>query len=207
MAQIRLQIKETVASGLPPVCIVCGRPAVTHVRKTFLWRPGWTSWLLLSSLFLTLFTLMVLLPLFIVVVVVSLARTRHRAVETPLCALHRHYWGWRGFWLYFPLLVIVVAVLGECALMLNKLIEDEPFRWLFGGSIVMFVLWAIVAAVLHSSTIRASEISDTEITLHRVDRFFVESLRHDRGEARQRQRPEPAWPDYDPYPRSASAKK
>ena len=162
---------------------------------------------MLSSLFVTLFTLLILLPLFIVVVIVSLARTRQRAVETPLCALHRHYWGWRGFWLYFPLLVIVIAVLGECALILNKLIDDEPFRWLFGGSIVLFVLWVIVAAVLHSTTIRAAEITDTEITLNRVDRFFVDSLRQDRGEARQQHRPEPAWPDYDPYPRAPSAKK
>jgi len=205
MAQIRLQQRETIASGLPPVCIVCGRPAITHVRKNFLWRPGWTSWLLLSSLFVSLFTLLILLPLFIVVIVISLMRTRQRAVETPLCGLHRHYWGWRGFWVYFPLLVIVVAVLGECALMLNHLIDDEPFRWLFGGSIVFFVLWAMVAAVLHTTTIRASEITDTEITLQKVDRFFVESLRQDRGEVQQRQRPEPAWPDYDPYPRIAPA--
>ncbi|HLW65257.1 MAG TPA: hypothetical protein VKS79_08060, partial [Gemmataceae bacterium] len=62
MAQIRLQQRETIASGLPPVCIVCGRPAITHVRKNFLWRPGWTSWLLLSSLFVSLFTLLILLP-------------------------------------------------------------------------------------------------------------------------------------------------
>jgi hypothetical protein len=70
----------------------------------------------------------------------------------------------------------------------------------------MFIIWAIIAAILHSTTIRASEITDTEITLQKVDRSFVDALRHDRGEARQVQRPEPAWPDYDPYPRAKSAR-
>jgi hypothetical protein len=152
----------------------------------------------------SIFTLLLLLPVAIVIVIYCLAKTRQRAVETPLCAMHRHYWGWRGFWVYFPLLVLVIAVLGECTLMLNRLIDEEAFRWLFGGSIALFVVWAIVAAVLHSTTIRASEITDTEITLQKVDQNFVDALRHDRGEPRDHLRPEPAWPDYDPYPRAAS---
>jgi hypothetical protein len=193
MAHIRLHLRETVASALPPVCMVCGHPAVTHVRRNFSWLPG----ALLASLFSCP-------PLTIVFAIYGFARSQQRAVETPLCGFHRRYWGWRSFWVYFPLLVVVAAILIEVILSINQVIGEEYAPALVLMSFVALIGWVVVAAVMRTAMIRAVEITETGIALRNVHYRFVDAVRHDRGEMKVEPAKEAAWDDYDPYPRPAS---
>lgn len=193
MPRVRLLQTETRPAGQPPLCLVCGRPAATHVARQFSWRPPWLTYSLWPAVFC-------FFPAALIIFAIGYARTRRATVETPLCASHRYYWSWRGFWLYVPLLALLGGVVAFAGLFLLQKLNDDFFGWVFLALVVGLVSWAAFALLLSRSTIRAVEITDTDITLEPVHADYSAALRRERGE--QKRTPVSAWDDYDPYPRT-----
>src|SRR5262249_33444217 len=98
MAEIRLREYETERDYLPAVCMACGQPASTHIRKTFDWHPLWIIVLILVNL--------------IVYAVVALIMTKRMAVDVPVCERHRGYWWKRYLVMILPLPIIVIVGIG-----------------------------------------------------------------------------------------------
>jgi len=193
MPRVRLLKTETRPAAQPPLCLICGRPATCHVSKQFSWRPPWLTYSFWSAV-------LCFFPAAVVILALGFAQTRRATVETPLCARHRGYWNWRGVWLYVPLFALLAVVLGFAVLFMLQKLNDDFFGWIFFGSFIAFLGWAIFALILSRTTTRAVEITDADITLEPVSREYVDALRHERHE--QRRAPVLAWDDYDPYPRS-----
>src|SRR5262245_42049975 len=133
MPRIRLRLLEVRPGALPPVCLVCGRPAALYDVKTFSWHPG-------SSVFVSLLILCICFPVALALYIVSRSQTRRMTVHTPLCERHRYYWGWRHFWVIVPLLVLVAAVAVLATLTLTELIPERMYFALLLTSIVLLTL-------------------------------------------------------------------
>lgn len=192
MPRVRLLKSETRPAAQPPVCLVCGRPAACHVAKQFVWHPPWLTYSLWPAVFC-------FFPAAFVILIVGYAQTRRATVETPLCTRHCNYWNWRGVWIYMPIFALLAGVVTFAILYLLRRTGDEFFGWIFLASLVGFVGWAAFALIVSRTTVRAVEITDTDITLAPVSSEYADALRRER--TGQRRAPVLAWDDYDPYPR------
>lgn len=200
MARIRLETAEIRPGALPLVCMACGRPAVTHVSKSFTWRPPGV----VTAFWISLFVCLPLLPIFLIV---GIMQTKSKTLDGPMCERHRHYWGWRGFWFSAPLLVLLIAVVTLGVLLMQKLVPDDVFGLLFVGTAVLLLAWAVTAALMQRNSIRAGEITGDSLTLEAVHSDFVDAVQALRRPAKRTEATVPAWEQwdrYDPYPRSQS---
>src|SRR5579864_409013 len=171
MAQIRLREWETDAEHLPMTCMVCGEPAVTHVRKKFTWAPEWLS--ILAFLVFIVGTILALL-----VLILYFALRKQMLVEVPTCERHQGYWRRRILWAYLPLVLLLLAGVAEVVFMVS--LDAGPDREImygpcFGTAIGAFI-WLVIAAVVQKGTVQAASISDRDITLKKVHEKFAESL-------------------------------
>src|ERR1051326_2052056 len=122
MARARLPLTKLKAADLPAVCMICARPADAHVTRTFVWRPSWRKIALLISVSILVPAFCILMclglatgwqnaamgcvctiPIGVAPLLISLIagfiHPRRCQVECPVCARHRRYWIWRGFWM------------------------------------------------------------------------------------------------------------
>ncbi len=168
MATLRLPRQRWEKDDLPPICMRCGAASTNRIRKTFSWSPSWIYVLVLVGL----------LPF----VIVALILTKRRTLHVPLCDEHRNHWSWRAlvFGLGF-LVLVVVGILGFALTTepnpLNKQIRGITVLILFVGGLA----WLILAAVLQNSAIRATHITDRDMTLVKVAPEFVQAVRGRRG--------------------------
>jgi hypothetical protein len=216
MPRIHLTLPETRASAMPPVCVVCGNPVATHVSKEFVRRPLLVRFcfifavsiglvLLLTggirgAFLIRLITFPPAIAAAAIAVIVGWAKTRRITVELPVCDRHRHYWTWRGFWVYSPLLALAVATIALGILMITDVIPGYVFGFLVGGCGLILLLWAVAATILARTGVRPVEFTGDDITLDSVHATFIDMIRLDRYESKGRS--EFGWDDYDPYPRS-----
>jgi hypothetical protein len=177
---------------MPPVCIFCGRPVATFVSKQFIVRPKWAS----IGFFLLAITLIPAL----VVLIVGAIRTRRMTVDCPVCERHRNYWGWRGFWVYAPIMVLALSTVVLAVLAVNERISNRVFAFFFLGLAFLLLLWALAASIIQRTSLKAIEITDDDITLDRVHAKFLDQVRTGRAQSKVRSGLE-GWEDYDPYPR------
>src|SRR5262245_25207628 len=128
MSTIKLSDYECDQDLLPPVCMFCGQPATTRVRRNFTWYPGWVIVLILVNL--------------IVMLVVALVLTKKLTVRVPTCDQHEGYWRRRS--------IIVslsgVVVVGACIAALVYVMSLPPggndlSGWVCGSSVVLLLLW------------------------------------------------------------------
>src|SRR6266851_3941179 len=96
MPSVKLSDYECERDMLPPVCMFCGNPATTRVRRNFSWHPGWVYILILVNLLITL--------------VVALILTKKMTVRVPVCDEHEGYWRRR----FAPLLGSFVLISITC---------------------------------------------------------------------------------------------
>lgn len=197
MARVRLTLPEARASAMPPVCLVCGGPVAALIPKTFVWRPKWAS----LGFFLALFACF---PIAAILFFVGYLNTRRMTIECPMCDRHRNYWAWRGLWVYGPLFALVIATLVQCALALTEALPYEVssvmFRVMLFGTAFALLAWAVVASLIQNSVIRATEITEDDITLEAVHESFADQVRLARARAK-RTNADPVWDEYEPYPR------
>jgi hypothetical protein len=166
MATVRLYRQEaTNPDTLPAVCMKCGEPATTTVRRTFAWTPPWVPIIILAGL----------IPYIIVAIILR----KTMRVYAPMCSAHAGHWRNRSLfiWLTFLALVVICIGLGVYGANLEQHKANEYGILLFLGGFGLFLFWLIVAAVVQMTAIRPNEITDREISLVRVAPQFREAVR------------------------------
>jgi hypothetical protein len=168
MATVRLGRYEAEDGDLPRICIRCGAPADTFKPKRFNWLPPWVYVLILFPL-----------PFLIVALIV----TKRMRVRAPLCEAHIYHWTWRSLFTLGGLAILVVFSIAAIVLETN-LERQARFQHLSGLACVSVVVcglaWLVAAAIIQSTAVRPSEITDRTITLTGVSREFAEALRQRR---------------------------
>jgi hypothetical protein len=177
MASIWLDRYECRKGELPPVCMVCGAEATGTRKITFRWCPPWVIVLILAGI--------------LIWAIVSIILTKSMTVYAPVCSEHRNHWFKRKAIAWGLLLSMLAVVVAGIALSIaeanNPQYRDLGFMFSVGGAIG-FILALIVAAIVISTGIKPSEISDREIQLTRVNAGFVDAVREQRWEERERER-------------------
>jgi hypothetical protein len=161
MAEIQLRQSETDRDRLPDVCIACGQPATSFIRKTFAWHPPWVIVIILAGL----------LPY----VIVALILTKRMTVEAPVCDKHRGYWWKRQMLMWMPLLLLFLCGIGLAIAAGNMGDKDTPGIVCFASG-AAGVVWLFVAVVIQSMMIRPTEITNRTIRLKRVHEGFVDAF-------------------------------
>jgi hypothetical protein len=172
MARVHLDATDITEDGSPPICMRCGRPATVKPQKTFRWAP--------ESPYIV--TLVRLLPF----VLIALIKLRQRSVRTPFCDRHADYWEFRSRFVWGGLVVVILAVLtiGVSAPAVSPAPSWLVAVWAVEGLAIF--IWLFAAALLQSSSISATEITDNRITLTGVHPDFAAAVykRHVETEAR-----------------------
>ncbi len=166
----------------PEVCMKCGAPSSVVVRKTFSWYPPWVGTLaLVGFLFFT--------PLFVIFLIVGLVMTKRMPMRIPLCDKHKGHWTMRTL----VSLLGFLGVLCFVGLAIFASVSDGDLSDLAGAFwilvVVLFLAWLITVAILQSTAIRPTEITDRSITLRGVSQGYIEALREDRGDSYDDDRP------------------
>jgi hypothetical protein len=180
MASIRLGRYEAADGDLPEVCIVCGAPADGYKLKNFSWHPKWVYF----------FIVLGLLPL----VIIALILTKRMSVRAPICRDHRYHWIWRSWAIGGSLVLLIVFFIA--AMVIGSSLESRAnggdfFGIICGGFVALGLIWLIAAVAVQSTAVRASEITDREITLTGVSHKFVEAvLERDEAEVEEEERRE-----------------
>jgi hypothetical protein len=119
----------------------------------------------------------------IVVLIVALILTKRMSVRLPVCDRHEGYWRRRTLFYTLPTVAILLLAAGAFAYAVSRPpgVQDDLTGWLCGGSLVVLVLWVIVAAIVQAAGIRATEITDRTMTLAGLDAEFVAAVREDRA--------------------------
>jgi hypothetical protein len=173
MAQVRIRESETRSSRLPKVCLACGEPSDTTVRKSFSWYPPWAGLLVIFGLFPALIAIAVL--------------TKRMTVPVPMCERHRRYFSNRALLIMLPLIgVVIICILGMFLpyLVLEPQTADDlrPVMYVVLGLCILGV-FALILLIQYTS-IRARDLSDRGLLLTAVSQEFVDALEELRQERR-----------------------
>ena len=163
MADVRLESYDGDVLELPDVCLQCGAPATVHKRKKFSWFPPWV-WILLFCGWLPF-------------LIVALVLTKRRTIAAPLCEQHKNHWLWRQLLVLGSLFgVIAVGVVTGLAMSATENGDNETLSGLLcGGTVILLIVWVILAVVVQATSIRPKEITDRGIRLTGVAPAFVEA--------------------------------
>jgi hypothetical protein len=170
MATVRLGRYEVKKRLLPPVCLKCGAEATAERRKNFSWSPPWIIILILFGL----------LPYAIVAIIL----TKRMTVTVPLCDQHKSHWSWRAWFIWGGFILFFILGIGAFVVLVNQ--ENQRGRgqemagWLCAGTGIAGLIWLIAAAIVQSTGIRPTEITDNTITLTHVAPDFVTALKEER---------------------------
>ncbi len=190
MAHIRLHVQQ--ADGhLPMICMRCAAPATVVKAKKLHWFPRWIVYFALIAI-----------P---VVLILALVLRKSARVQAPFCNRHRWHWILQGAITWGG--TIVLALLACSAFVALFVLDEmrprprfadtaEPFLCM--GSMLAFVAWIIMLAILQSTTIRPDEITRTHILLNGVSEEFVDAVENAEIERRVRLRQWEYEDDADP---------
>jgi hypothetical protein len=184
MAHIRLHLQQA-DGGLPMVCMRCGEPATVLKSKNMSWYPRWIVVLILLGA-----------PGLIIMLILALVMRKRARLQAPFCEQHQGHWIIRTVTL---LVTTVLAIaIGVGAFVAFITLTDRPGRppqaaefvapLLCGGSIVVFIAWLVVIAVVQNTAIRPDEITRTSILLNGVSEEFVNAVEEAEIERRVRLR-------------------
>jgi hypothetical protein len=187
MARLKLREYEARKGLMPEVCMVCGARAETWKSKRFSWCTPLAYLGLLAGL----------LPFLII----ALVLTKYMTVRVPLCHQHTGHWSKRTWTIIGTFLAVMLLGIAAVALMANQQPPNDEVGWACLGTVGLLFVWLIAAAIIQSSAIRPSEITDSSITLNKVHPDFVEAMREererDRDNRRDRRRYDDVRDDYD----------
>ncbi len=162
MANLRLYSDDEGVSALPDLCMQCGEPSTLFKRKQFSWFPPWV-WILLFVCGLVPFA------------IVAFVTSKRRTIEVPLCEAHKNHWFMRQLLLVGSLFgVILLGAVSWVSLIDNDSRGGNDLGGLLCvGSVLMLILWVVLAIVVQFNSIRAREITDRDMTLAGVAPEFV----------------------------------
>jgi hypothetical protein len=153
MAQVRLHLYEASGDGLPHVCLRCGKPALKLQTLHISWFPPWVNWLMLLG--------------FIPYLIVSPILTKKAVLHAPFCPRHQNHW-------YARQAVISVSVLVLFAALFGSLGWHPP-----AFPVALFVLFPaiiVVVTLVHRSSVRPTEVTNTHLVIDGVCDEFVDAL-------------------------------
>src|SRR5262249_27098808 len=154
-------------------------PATIAKNKTFRWHPSWIDTLIVVGLLC--FT-----PLFIAGVVMAFAMSKSMRVAVPLCEAHKNHWLWRTWYILGGFAFFLFAGILAFVLVTGLSDENREMRGIAGlacvGTAGAGLIWLISAAIIQNGAIRASEITESRITLIRVSPKFVDAVRPEDGD-------------------------
>ena len=160
MARLLLDIDTLLSGPLPQVCIVCGCPGTSQVRRKF---GAWAS----SNL---------------------VVRTKGKAA-VPVCDKHRFHW-WVMSLLFSGVMISGLAVWGLVATLGVWLMPQEPgLRVAFGlggvfGGLICFGLWiGYGASYLRTRHVTAAGFLGNCVILDNVSREFARACTEAHGAA------------------------
>ena len=168
MASVWIDRRDWDDSDLPDVCISCGEPTNERLTRTFSWMPGWVYVLILCHL--------------LVFLIVALIMRQSWRASVPVCPLHRGHW-WKRTGLILGTLVgaialgIVVGVLAESMTQHAPGREGEGFVFGWLAGVGGLFCWLILAVIVSSYTIRATEMTKRGIRLGRVSPAFADAYK------------------------------
>ncbi|WP_020475928.1 Coa1/Tim21 domain-containing protein [Zavarzinella formosa] len=170
MAKVTLTEYECRKNLLPDVCMKCGEPADTRVKRNFSWYPPWVMVLVLAGV--------------LVAAIVALILTKKMSVRAPMCDLHKDHWSKRTMWTLITFGIL--AVLGIGGIVILGAVENGPNKDSFtglicGGGVFGLLAWLILVVIFQSTMIKPTLITDKKITLVKVHPEFVRALEDDRA--------------------------
>ncbi len=153
MAMVTIDVEDT-EGNLPRVCAVSGEPTDDLYTRSFTYTPSWTA----------IFIIFGLLP---AVILAAIVRKRMR-VELPIAQEFQNHWSkrvWRTWLGFFAMLGICGGVFGIMfATGLNGRAAPALPGYMCVGCIAVVLIWVVVAVVTSHTAIRATYISEYEIT-------------------------------------------
>ena len=156
--------QEPEVDHLPQVCAKCGEPSDLEKTKTFSRYPPLVLLLIFA------------LPVYIILAIVL---TRQMTVRMPLCNNHRNHWFTRGLVIWLGLIgLVIIGIIGgvlEWAARAHR-VNESLTGLVCGGGGLMALAWLITIAVMRSTAIRPTEITDRTITLTNVAPEFAEAV-------------------------------
>ena len=163
MANVRLSIREAERGPLPEVCMKCGQPSELSVTKKLSWHPSWVYLLLFLGL----------LPL----IIVALIMTKRATLVAPMCAAHKGHWWKRSAGILLGLLgLICVVVTLASVLPSNRGMSDTKLAIIAFTIVIGLVVWIGSIIVMNMTMIRATEITERDVTLQGVSDEFVKRI-------------------------------
>src|SRR4051794_11030028 len=169
MATVKLSKYECRRGLLPQVCMVCGAPADERKSKTFAWHTPLAYLGLLAGL--------------VPFIIIALVLTKRMEVGVPLCAAHRGHWWKRTLFVLGSFFALAAVGIGVFAYQTNQGPGNDS-SWLCLAWVGLLLVWLIAAAIIQSSAIRATEITDDTIKLTKVHPEFAAALREERAHDR-----------------------
>jgi hypothetical protein len=121
------------------------------------------------------------LVLVLVGAICALALRKTMRITVPLCEAHRNHFLSRSLFVYIGLGVFLL--LQTIALAAFFLTRDPAGEWsdlagyFCGGTFFVGLAWLFGAAILQNGAIRATEMTDKDVTLIKVSDRFVDALR------------------------------
>jgi hypothetical protein len=131
-------------------------------------------------------------------VIIALVLTKRKIVRVPLCHHHQGHWSKRTLLILGTLLAAMAAGIGAFAWLTNQQPPNDNAGWLCMACIGLLVVWLVFAAIVQSSSLRPTEITDDTISLARVQSDFKAASREERaGDREERDRYGDQRGDYD----------
>jgi hypothetical protein len=171
MARLKLSDYECRKGLMPGICMVCGEKAQIWKTKRFSWCTPLAYLGLLAGL----------LPFLII----ALILTKYMTVRVPLCLQHTGHWSKRTFTILGTFLAVMLFGVIAVALMANQQPANDNVGWACLGTVGLLFVWLVAAAIIQSSAIKASEITESSMTLSKVHPNFVDAIREDRARDRE----------------------
>ncbi len=165
MATTRLSVYEVERKLLPELCMRCGEPATVQKNRTFSWYPPWVAVTVLLS------------P--VIFIIVAAVLTKRMKVSVPLCDAHKSHWSIRVIIILLSFVALLALVAMDIALS-----QSEYVNILIIATVVAGLGWLVLIAVLQSTSMRPTEITDRRISLRGVAKSFADAVL-DQGDRRR----------------------
>jgi|SRR5581483_4206696 len=164
MDWITLTRQQVESDALPSVCMACGGPATRRINQTFSWTPEWVQGLYLAAI----------LP----GVIAEYYLKKEMRVACPFCRAHENHWrklvwvastGW-----------LLAFLLGGLGYLFGTMIGATPSVTLYtalAAGALGLITWLAVVIRLATTRIKATKITNDEITFQGVAEDFVRAIK------------------------------
>lgn len=171
MAMVTIDVEDT-EGNLPRVCAVSGEPTDDLYTRSFTYTPSWTA----------IFIIFGLLP---AVILAAIVRKRMR-VELPIAQEFQNHWSKRVWRTCLGLVGAIGLGFGAFALFSSLAPKGGPDPDMTGyacaGCCATIFVWIVAALYMNHTAIRATYISEYEITLTNVHEDFADAVRRHNDE-------------------------